>query len=168
MSIARLILTCAVTVLSVVGCNAASQTPSTGFQLTLLDLVTDANVRAAMLTIHTANEGSMSVDSPGSHDSIALPSPDANRSRTGSVAIVASLFAPPGDRDIYIQTLIKSQTPNAGSAGGTSVYTVPRTVTLADHFNITAKSGNYPLNTPIEIARLNGMPVTLTVGKPTR
>lgn len=46
--------------------------------------------------------------------------------------------------------------------------TAPGSTTLADHFTITAKDGDYPLDTPVEIARFKGKSVTLTVGKPTK
>jgi len=38
---------------------------------------------------------------------------------------------------------------------------------LARFLSVTATNGNYPLETPLEIERVNGTAVTLTVGKPT-
>jgi hypothetical protein len=168
MSISRLILISVVTSILFFGCNRSSQTPYAGFRLTLQDVATDTNACAALVTVHTASAGSISVDEDGGHNSATLPDADANGSREGSVALIASRIAPPGDGDIYIQTLIRPQTPNGSYAGGPSTYTLPRATKLTDHFTITARSGDYPLNTPIEIARLSGKPVTLTVGKPTK
>lgn len=168
MNISRLILISAVTSFAFLGCKRSAQTPSAGFRLTLKDVATDTNARAALVTIHTASAGSISVDEDGGHNSATLPDADANGSREGSVALIASRIAPPGDGDIYIQTLIRPQTPNGSYAGGPSTYTLPRATQLTDHFTITAKSGDCALNTPIEIARLKGRPVTLTVGKPTK
>jgi hypothetical protein len=168
MNISHLIFISAVTSFVFLGCNRSPQTLSAGFRLTLQDIATDMNARAALVTIHTASAGSISVDEDGGHNSIGLPDPDANSSHEASVALIASRISPPGDGDIYIQTLIRPQTPNGNSAGGPSTYTLPRTTQLVDQFTITAKSGDYPLNTPIEIARLGGTPVTLTVGKPTK
>ena len=167
MNISRLILISAVTSFVFLGCKRPSQTPPTGFRLTLQDVATDTNARAALIAIRTASVGSISVDQDGGHNSTALPDADANGSRAGSVALIASRIVPAGGGDIYIQTLIRPQTPN-GYAGGPSTYTLPRATKLTDHFTITAKSGDYPLNTPIEIAQLAGKPVTLTVGKTTR
>lgn len=168
MNISRLLLISAVTSFAFLGCNRPSKTPTTGFRLTVQDVATDTNARAALLIIHAGSAGSISIDQDGGHNSKMLSDPDASGSREGSVALIASRIAPPGDGDIFIQTLIRPQTPNGNYAGGPSTYTLPRTTELADHFTITAKSGDFALDTPIEIARLGGKPVTLTVGKPTK
>jgi len=168
MNISRILLISVVTTFVFLGCNRPGQTPSAGFRLTLQDVAIDTNARAALLTIVTASAGSISVDEDGGHSSTVLPAPDSDGSREGSVALIASRIAPPGDGDILIQTLIRVQTPNGNYAGGPSTYTLRRESQLADHFTITAKSGDYALNTPVEIARLGGKPVILTVGKPTK
>lgn len=168
MSISRFVLVSAVTSVFILGCNRPSKILTTGFRLTVQDIATDTNARAALLTIQASSAGSISVDQDGGHNSTMLPEPDANGSREGSVSLMASRIVPPGDGNIFIQTLIRPQTPNGNYAGGPSTYTLPRTTELADHFTITAKSGDYALDTPIEIARLRGKPVTLTVGKPTK
>ncbi len=82
--------------------------------------------------------------------------------------MIVTRIAPHGEGGIYIQTLIRPQTSMGSYAGGPSTYTLPRTTQLTDLFTITAKSGDYPLDTPLEIAHLNGKPVILTVGKPTK
>ncbi len=168
MNIARPFLIIAVMSFLFHGCNRSDPTPSSGFHLSLLEVATDTDIRAVLLTIRTASAGTISVDEDGGHNSIALPDPDASGSREGSVALIASRVAPPGDGDIYIKTLIRPQTAQRGYAGGPSTYTLPRATRLADHFVITAMSGDYPLDAPVEIARLGGKPVTVTVGKPTR
>jgi len=168
MTTSRLILISAITSFAFVGCNRPDQIPPTEFRLTLQEVANDANARAALLILHSGTAGSISVDQDGGHNSTALGDPNANGSREGSVALIATRIAPAGEGDIYIQTLIRPQTPNGSYAGGPSTFTLPRPTQLADAFTITAKSGDYPLNTPIEIARLRGKPVTLTVGKPTK
>jgi hypothetical protein len=168
MNFSRLLLISAVTSFAFFGCNRPSKAPTTGFRLTVQDVATDTNARAALLIIHTTSAGSISIDQDGGHNSTMLSEPNAGGSREGSVALIASRIAPPGDGEIFIQTLIRPQTPNGNYAGGPSTYTLPRTTELTDHFTITAKSGDFALNTPIEIARLKGKPVTLTVGKPTK
>ena len=168
MNICRLLLISAATSVLLLGCNRPGKSPTTGFRLTVQDVATDTNARAALLTIHAASAGSISVDEDGGHNSTTLPDADASGSHEGSVALIASRVVPPGEGEVYIQTLIRPQTPNGNYAGGPTTYRLPRTTELADHFTVTAKSGDYPLNTPIEIARLKGKPVTLTVGKPTK
>lgn len=162
--LSRLVWIIAVASFLFLGCNRSGPAPSPGFRLTLRDVATDTGVRAALLTIHTTSAGSISVVEHEGHNSIVLPEPDANGSREGSVALIASRIAPAGDGDIYIQMLIRPQTPNGSYAGGCSVYTLPRATQLADFFTITARNGDYSLNTPIEIARIKGKPVTITVG----
>jgi len=168
MNISRLLLISAVTSFAFFGCNRPSKPPTTGFRLTVQDVATDTNARAALLIIHAASAGSISIDQDGGHNSTMLYEPNAGGSREGSVALIASRIAPPGDGEIFIQTLIRPQTPNGNYAGGPSTYTLPRTTELTDHFTITAKSGDFAFDTPIEIARLKGKPVTLTVGRPTK
>jgi len=45
--------------------------------------------------------------------------------------------------------------------------TVSTNTQLARFLSVTATHGNYPLETPLEIGRVNGTSVILTVGKPT-
>lgn len=168
MNIYPIILLSAVTSFAFVACKQPAETPPAGFRLTLQEVATDTDARAALVILRSASAGSISVDASGEHSSIVLGEPAASGFRDGSVALIATRIAPAGEGDIYIKTLIQPQTPNGGYAGGPSTYTLPRLTQLAAFFTITAKSGDYPLNTPIEIARLSGKPVTLTVGKPTK
>ncbi len=168
MNFSRFTLISVATAFVFLGCKRPAQAPSAGFRLTLQDVATGPHVRVALVTIHTANAGSISVDEDGGHNSAALPDTNLNGLREGTVALIASRVAPPGNGDIYIQTLFRTQTLNGTYVGGPSTYPFPRATQLADEFTITAKNGDYPLNTPIEIARFGGKPVTLTVGKPTK
>ncbi|MES2661413.1 MAG: hypothetical protein V4689_22525 [Verrucomicrobiota bacterium] len=168
MKLSHLVLFSMVMSCVLLGCNRPARTASAGFRLTLQEVATDTNIRVALLTIHTAHAGTLSVDGEGSHHAVTLANPNAEESHEGSIALIASRVEPPGDGDILIQTLIRPQLPNGSFAGGPSTDRVPRPTRLADYFTITGKNGDYPLNTPIEIARLRGKPVTLTVGEPTR
>jgi hypothetical protein len=167
--ISRHILIGAATAFLLFGCNRTTKTAPPALRITVQEIVTDNKACATLLTIHSPSAGSISVDmDPGDHSSVVLSGPDATGSWEGSVVLMASRIEPSGDDDIYIQTLIRPQTPNGASAGGPSTYTLPRTTKLHDHFTITAKSGDFAPDTPIEIAQLGGKPVTLTVGKPTK
>jgi hypothetical protein len=150
------------------GCGRPAPIPPAGFRLTLQEVATDENVRAALLTIHTESAGSISVDEEGKHSSAILHEPNASGFREASIAVIASRIAPSGNGDIYIQTLIRPQTPNGAFAGGPSTYSLQRATQLADFFRITAKNGEYPFDTAVEIAQLQGKPVTVTIGKPTK
>ena len=121
-----------------------------------------------MLSIHPAAASTLSVDQDGGHTSILLPDPDGTGSPSGSVFLSGKLSIPPGDDEAQLQTLIRVQTSPGNHGGGPSTRSVPRATMMEDLFSITAKDGVYPFDTPVEIARLKGKPVTLTVGKPTK
>lgn len=159
---------CAVSSLLVTGCKPASKAPSPGFRLTLQKVATDDAMQSALVTIQTSHAGTMSVAQDGGHNSILLPDPDAGGSREASIALIASRLEPKAGDKTYLQILIRPQTSDANYAGGPSTYTFPLGTLLSDQFTITAKDGDFPLDTPVEIARLRGKPVTVTVGKPTK
>ncbi|MEO5916000.1 MAG: hypothetical protein ABIS50_17325 [Luteolibacter sp.] len=168
MNIPRFVLIIGVTPFLLLGCNRTAPAPPAGFRLTLQNVGTDKDACAALLSIRTAAAGSISVDESSGHSSVTLPDADTSGSREGSVALIASRIEPAGGDDVFIQTMIRPQIPNGSYAGGSSTSILPRATQLSDHFTVTARSGDYPLDTPIEIARLGGKPVTLTVGKPTK
>jgi hypothetical protein len=164
MDILRSILLAAIASLGFLGCDRSpSGAPTTGFRLSVQEVVTDTDTRAARLTIHTAGETLLTVDEDGDPSSVVLHAPSESGSREGSIALVASRISPPGEGRVYIQTLIRLQTPDGTQAGGPTTQALPRATALTDHFKITAIGGDYSRNTPIEIARLAGKPVTLTV-----
>lgn len=151
---------------SLCGCEQSSTTSSSGFSLSVQEVATDSDVRAAVVLIRSASPGSISVDEDGGHNSITLQ--EVGGFYEGSVALVANRIVPSVEGNLYIQILTRPQTPGGSYAGGPSTHILPRTTQLDDYFSITAISGDYSLNTPIEIARQRGKPVTLTVGRPTK
>ena len=122
--------------------------------------------RATAAPHQVGRPGSISVDGATEHSSTALYGTDG--SYEGSVALLATRIVPSSEGNAYIQILCRPQAPNGSYAGGASVYTRPSTTQLEDVFTITALSGDYSLNTPVEIAQEHGRPITLTVGKPTK
>jgi len=93
----------------------------------------------------------------------------ADAPRDGQVALAASRIARQGETFADIRTFIGAK-PSGGSGytGGTGGNSVPAATTLDSYFLVTAASGDYKLDTPVEIGRLDGKPVTLVVGKPTK
>ena len=57
------------------------------------------------------------------------------------------------------------QTANGGLGGGPAFEALPIARELSSFFTVTAKSGDYAFDTPVEIATLRGKPVTLTLKK---
>jgi hypothetical protein len=84
------------------------------------------------------------------------------------VALSASRVTCQGDDFAYIQTLVRPENSNHGFAGGPAIHPVPEATKLEAYFSISATNGDYKLDTPVEIARLDGKPVMLVVGKPTK
>ncbi len=168
LNLPRLLLASAISSLLFTGCKPAPKAPSSGFHLTLQKVANDDAMGSALLTIQTSGTGTLSVDQDGGHNSILLPEPKAGGVREASIALIASRIEPKGSDKSYIQILIRPQTGDGSFAGGPSLYTLPPGTLLKDQFTITAKDGDYPIDTPIEIARLRGKPVTVTVGKPTK
>ncbi len=61
-----------------------------------------------------------------------------------------------GDGDMLIKGGFESS--------GASVYPAPADAALEHFVQLTATNGIYPLNQPLEIARIDGQPVIMTVG----
>jgi hypothetical protein len=149
------------------GCHRETSIPSGSFRLTVQEVVSDTDVRVSLLTVELSDAATISVDHGGSHNHILLPDAQDSVVRVGQVLLSAARIAPAQDKSAYIQTLIRPRTLS-GFAGGAELYTVPGDTTLASFFSISAASGIYKLNTPVTIAQLQGKPVVLAVGKPTR
>ncbi len=97
-----------------------------------------------------------------------LPDSPGGAVKDGQVALSASRITRQGDDFAYIQTLIRPESFNHSFAGGPSIYPVRATTKLEAFFSISATNGDYKLDTPVEIGRLDGKPVILVVGKPTK
>jgi hypothetical protein len=150
------------------GCGREGAVSGDSFRLTVEHIVTDSEVIVSILKIHVPHDASISVDSDGSHSMVVLPNSPAGVARDGQVALSASRITRQGDNFAYIQTLVRPESPNHGFAGGPAIHPVLATTKLETFFSISAADGEYKLNTPVEIARLDGKPVMLVVGKPTK
>jgi hypothetical protein len=150
------------------GCHRERAVAEDSFRLTVERVITDSEVIVSILKIHVPHDASISVDGDGAHSTVTLPDSPAGTARDGQVALSAARVTRQGDDFAYIQTLVRPESSNHGFAGGPSIYPVPTTTKLEAFFSISAADGDYKLNTPVEIARLNGKPVMLVVGKPTK
>jgi hypothetical protein len=150
------------------GCQREGAVAGDSFRLTVERVITDSEVVVSILKIHVPHDASISVDGDGSHSMVVLPDSPAGVARDGQVALSASRITRQGDDFAYIQTLVRPESSNHGFAGGPSIYPVRATTKLEAFFSISATDGDYKLDTPVEIARLNGKPVMLVVGKPTK
>jgi hypothetical protein len=156
----RLLILSASALLAFAGCNGTStDVPANGFHLSVQEIVADDSVRVSQLAIRSSAAGTISVDVEGSHQSASL---DESTAGKGSVTLMASLVAPSGQPSAYIQSLIRIQTGGV-TTGGPAMDALPKDTRLSGFFAITAKTGNYPFDTPVEIATLRGKPVVLTL-----
>ncbi len=149
------------------GCYREATIPSDSFRLTVERVITDRDIVVSLLKIHVRHNASISLSSEFSHCMTTLADSPTDAPRDGQVALTASRITRQGDDFAYIQTFVGAK-PNGGSGftGGTAVNPVPVTTTLGAYFSVSATSGDYKLDTPVEIGKLNGKPVTLVVGKP--
>ena len=151
------------------GCQREAAIPSDSYRLTVERVITERDIVVSLLNIHVPHNAGISVTSEHSHCWVSLANSPEDTARDGQVGLTASRITRQGDDFAYIQTLIGAK-PSSGSGftGGTAVNQIPVATTLDAYFSVTATSGDYKLDAPVEIARLNGKPVTLVVGKPTK
>ena len=153
------------------GCQREAAIPSDSFRLTVEREINSSDFVVSLLKIHVPHNASISVASEFSHcmTTLADSPTDTDAPRDGQVALAASRIAQKGDTFAYIQIFIGAKARgSSGYTGGTAGNSVPAATTLDAYFSISATSGDYKLDTPVEIGRLDGKPVTLVVGKPTK
>ncbi|MCE9620051.1 MAG: hypothetical protein K8R92_09075 [Planctomycetes bacterium] len=167
------IVCCALLTGAVTGCDLQPASPKQGalpansFSLSVQKLVTGGDVEITQLTLRLPGNASISVDGEHFHSCTFSQTPNDATPREGQVIVSGSRITPPGNDKAYIQTSFRPQS-NGTSAGGTVTYPVPPNQTLESYFPISAADGIYKLDTPIEIAKVDGKPVVLTVGNPTK
>ena len=155
------------------GCQREAAIPSDSFRLTVERIITERDIVVSVLKIRVAHNASISVDSDHAHSMVLLADFPSDATRDGQVALTASRVTRQGDDYAYVQTLIGAKAgggsgSSPGFTGGPTVWSVPAATALGTYFAVSATAGDYKLDTPIEIARLDGKPVTLVVGKPTK
>jgi len=149
------------------GCKRQAAIPDDSFHLTVENVITDRDIVVSLLRVHVPHNSMISLNSEYSHSMVTLAESSGDAPRDGEVALTASRITRQGDKFAYIQTFMGTK-PNggAGLTGGASTHPVPATMTLDTYFTVFAKDGDYKLGQTIEIAKLDGKPVTLVVGKP--
>ena len=149
------------------GCQREAAIPIDSFRLTVEPVITDHDIFVSLLKIHVPHNAWLSITSEHSRCVMDLPISPADAARDGQVALSASRIERQGEDSASIQTLIRVRDQASGStSGGPTVLPVPAATTLDTYLSISATNGDYKLDTPLEVARLDGKPVTLVVGKP--
>lgn len=153
-----------------VGCKREAALPSDSFHLSVQSIVTDGDLKVSLIKYHLPHSVSLYIDSKHSHGSVSMrdaPTPGEVGQRDGQLILSASRVARVGDAFASIQTLIRLETDHA-SAGGPAVSYVPAATNLDAYFSVSATTGDYKLDTPIEIGRLDGKPMMLLVSQSTK
>ena len=161
------------------GCHQRSDdaVPAGSFRLVVEDMVKDVTFRVASLKVLSSQPGMLSVAKEGSHSACQLLIPAGQKLREGQIFFLASKTTDSRTTNAYI--LVSLQMKVEGGDGGmivqasahtglgSTTFYPPKDTELGVICNLTAKSGVYPLDAPLEIGRVDGKPMILTVGKPT-
>jgi hypothetical protein len=153
-----------------VGCKREAAVPSGSFHLSVESIIAVDDLKVSVIKYHLPHDANVYVDSEHSHGSVSMqdaPTPNKVGQRDGQVILSASRVARVGDDFASIQTLIRLETDH-GSAGGPYVSYVPAATNFDAYFSVSATTGDYKLDTPVEIGRLDGKPVTLLVSQTTK
>ena len=150
------------------GCHRGAAIPSDSFRLTVQHIITERDVVVSLLKIQVHHSGCISIDGPDTHGMVVLS--DSPADRDTQIALSASRVARQGDDSSYIQTFSRVRVGGAdgGFSSGPAVHAVPAATKLETYFSSSVTDGDYKLDAPVEIARLDGKPVMLVVGKPTK
>jgi hypothetical protein len=157
------------------GCqrHSVNTMPSDTFRLLVDDMVKDEAFRVVSLRISSMRPGILSVDREDSHARGYLLLSDADKLWSGQALFLASRMVGPSQTNALIQVRlqVKVEGGDGGmllhgsfqSGGSGPVYAVTANTQLDGFLSVTATNGIYPLQTPLEIGRINGKPVTLTI-----
>jgi hypothetical protein len=162
--------------LAACGCHrqSADAVPSGSFRLVVEDTVKDEAFRIASMKVSSLQPGTLSVGMEGGRANGELLVSATDKLREGRVLFIASRATDSRTTNAYI--LARLQVMVEGGDGGMLIhgtfqsscggtYYPSLDTKLADFASMTAEDGIYPLDTPLEIGRIAGKPVTLTVGK---
>ena len=152
------------------GCQqrSANTVPSGSFRLVVDDMLKDETFRVASLKVSSVQPGTLSVDMEGSSVASVLPVSTPDGLREGRAFFIASRATDSTTTNAFMATSLQVKVEGGTSGGCTTDHHTSKSDKLADFVSMTAKNGIYPLDTPLEIGRIDGKAVTLTVGKPTK
>jgi hypothetical protein len=150
-----------------VGCQRQAAIPSDSFRLTVERIFTDHDYEISLVKVnvsHTQNTY-ISISNQFSHGTIFLANSPNDTPGDGEIALVASRFTQPGGKSYVVQTLIRPK--SVGSyTGSRGSFTDTGDSPLETYLSVSLTNGDFKLDAPMEICRLDGKPVTMVVGKP--
>jgi hypothetical protein len=145
------------------GCQRRAAVPADSFHMMVESVISNNDIIISVLKISVPRDTAISVNCNEGNGSgfsamSVLPNAPAGVMRNGQVALSASRIARQGEKFASIQTFIFSDI--------ITHYQVPVATKLGTYFVISATDGDYTLDTPLEIGRLDDKPVMMVVGKP--
>jgi len=149
------------------GTNNADSIPTNSFQLSLKEGLADADNKIWLCDISARPDSCFSVDGEDFHSQFALPDSGDPVSQHAGVFMSATRIAPGQSSLAYIQILMRPMTKEH-LAGGAGVLAVPTNTSLTEFISIYETNGVFKLDSPIIIGQMQGKPLTLVVGKPTK
>lgn len=150
-------------VCSIFGCGG-SRTPSQTFHLKVeLDPANNDKQQETVISFHSPSKAEIAVEVGQDRDSITFDGQNPNEVRECVLRLAAKRQEKPADGKSKVEVLIRQETPNGGSAGGPSIYTVDADKSLNAILAITVAEGDFALNEPVKLGTLNGVPITLVV-----
>ena len=153
----------ALTVGLFVGCFGPI-TPPTSFHLEVNPgSANDSDVQQTTLAFHPPEHTEITVETEGKMSMMRFDASKANGSKATIVKLIASRRENPVDGKVDFEVLIRLEAPNGDSAGGPSTFVLDADTLLSDVMSVTIVPGDYDLNTPIELGKLNGNSIFLTV-----
>jgi hypothetical protein len=144
------------------GCRRQAAIPADSFHMTVESVISNNDIIVSVLKISVPRAATISVNCNEGNGSgfsamSVLPIASGGLMRNGQVALSASRTARQGEKFASIQTSVFSDV--------ITDYQVPVATKLGAYFAISAVDGDYTLDTPHEIGRLDGKPVMMMVGE---
>ena len=144
-----------------IGCQRPTSTATT-FQLDAkTGSLSDPDHREHTLTFKTPPNAEVSVESDGANSLVAVD--ELNSDGLFTVTLSVSREKTTIDGESKFTTLIRPKSPNGAFAGGPSTYTKRDNAEIDDILLVDIDSGEYPLDSPVQVGTLNGTPIRLTV-----
>jgi hypothetical protein len=151
--------------------------PAGSFRLVVEDMVKDESFRVTSLKVLSSQPGMLSVSRERARSACELLIPAGKELREGQIFVTASKATDSRTTNAYILVNLQMKVDggdggmighaSAQSGLGSTTFYPPKDTALGIICNLTAKSGVYPVDAPLEIGRVDDKPVILTVGKST-
>ncbi|QDV24074.1 hypothetical protein [Aureliella helgolandensis] len=145
------------------GCSQTAITP-TLLQITASpDPSNNDDSSLTLVSFHPPVKSEIIVETTGQRSTILFDPRNPNADMDSVVRFAAERKRVDGENDSKIKTTIRPETPNGGSAGGSTTESFSVDTSLNEILTVTIPDGEYPIGKAIEIGTYKNSPVLLTV-----